>query len=57
MISGVIVKSGENFRLDPDYGPAPLPLPLKCVPAVGIIYLKYLCNTLMMPMSSSIHEE
>ena len=25
MISGVIVKSGENFRLDPDYKPAALP--------------------------------
>ena len=25
MISGVIVKSGETFRLDPDYKPAPLP--------------------------------
>ena len=30
MISGVIVKSGEKFRLDPDYKPAPLPLPFTC---------------------------
>ena len=27
MISGVIVKSGGKFRLDPDYKPAPLPFP------------------------------
>ena len=26
MISGVIVESGEKFRLDPDYNPAPLPI-------------------------------
>ena len=25
IISGVIVKSGEKFRLDPNYKPAPLP--------------------------------
>ena len=25
MISGVIMKSGEKFQLDPDYKPAPLP--------------------------------
>ena len=27
MISRVIVKSGEKFRLDPDYKTAPLPIP------------------------------
>ena len=26
MISGVIVKSGETLRLDPDYKPLPLPI-------------------------------
>ena len=35
MTSGVIVKSGEKFRLDPDYKPAPLPLPLPLYIATG----------------------
>ena len=28
MLDGVIIKSGEKFRLDPDYKSAPQPLPL-----------------------------
>ena len=50
MISGVIVKSGEKFRLDPDYKPAHSPLHLNEI----IMINKNYSYRLIIPVISSI---
>ena len=51
MIGGVIVKSGEKFRLDPDYQPAPLPLPLPLSSLYCMISIVYSEVALPLPLT------